>query len=258
MSVLAWWLVLGQLGVGCLAVLAGAAAAVRRLRRADELSRRAERRAAAAETRIDRLLALNRQLALENEALALESGRDRLTGLLNRVAFLDHLTLALARSRRTGGHVAMLFVDVDRLGDVNEGLGRATGDRLLALIGERALQAVREGDLIARYGDDAFGVLVPGVAFVQDALVVAERIRSSVSRQFSLEGVKIDITVSIGVAIDALHSEQPIELIGYAEAAMARAKQAGGDRVEPFDEQLRWQLRRLAGVAGLGDGSTSG
>ena len=163
---------------------------------------------------------------------------DPLTGLPNRVLFLDRLEHALSRLERRGGLAAILFLDLDRFKLINDSLGHQIGDELLAAAAPRLKRAVRASDTVARFGGDEFGILLEDVSNERDAIEMAERIASVFTRPFVLDGSEHFITTSIGIAI-ARGGELPAELIRDADAAMYRAKERGSARYELFDEAMR-------------------
>ena len=173
------------------------------------------------------------------DALAHQALHDPLTGLPNRTLFTDRLEQALARGRRTGGRVAVVFIDVDRFKVVNDSLGHETGDALLVQIGARLTQAVRATDSVARFGGDEFVILFDGVADDDMAMHLTDRVRRELMRPFSLEGDDDFFTTgSLGVALSGATSGAA-ELVRDADAAMYRAKAAGGATAELFDSALR-------------------
>jgi diguanylate cyclase (GGDEF)-like protein len=192
----------------------------------------------------DRLAAANEQLATANRALAHQAGHDTLTGLANREQFLSHLTAALPRARRQGRQVAVLFFDLDRFKIVNDASGHATGDRLLQEVADRAVAAVRDGDVVARHGGDEFTVLLPAVESVQEAVAVAERLRVALSEPMEVGGERIDTSSSIGIALDASPVDRPEDLLRHADCALYRAKDGGRNRIEVFDDAHRASVRR--------------
>ena len=163
---------------------------------------------------------------------------DALTGLPNRVLFLDRLEHALARLRRRGTKAAILFLDLDRFKLVNDSLGHQVGDELLAAAAPRLRQAVRASDTVARFGGDEFGILLEDISGEREAVETAERIAAVFTRPFVLAGSEHFVTTSIGIAL-AQGGELPEELIRDADAAMYRAKERGRARYELFDEDMR-------------------
>jgi diguanylate cyclase (GGDEF)-like protein/PAS domain S-box-containing protein len=181
--------------------------------------------------------ALERQTtedAIEHRAL-----HDPLTGLPNRVLFLDRLEHALERLRRQPrAHVAVLFIDLDHFKLVNDSLGHHAGDELLAAVAARLKQAVRPSDTVARFGGDEFGLLLEEVSSEVDAITTAERIAAVFARPFIVGSNEHFVTTSVGIAL-AKGGELPDELIRDADAAMYRAKERGRARYELFDEVMR-------------------
>ena len=170
---------------------------------------------------------------------------DPLTGLPNRVLFLDRLDQALARLRRRDSLCAILFLDLDHFKLVNDSLGHQVGDELLAEAAPRLKQAVRGIDTVARFGGDEFGILLEDIEGEHEASQMAERIASVFTRPFVLAGSEHFVTTSIGIAL-ARGGELAEELIRDADAAMYRAKEHGRARYELFDEVMRGRaLARL-------------
>ena len=201
----------------------------------------AELTSAAFHTIDDRRLALARTLAFE-AAMAIENGRlynelrerslhDPLTGLANRSLFFDRATHAIARlGRQSGEMLAVLFIDLDDFKKVNDTLGHARGDRLLALVAERLKTVVRTADTVGRLGGDEFALLLEGVTTADGAVVVAERALSLLTTPFELHGQSVNVSASIGIAVLANANKGADALIQEADAAMYEAKRAGKGR----------------------------
>jgi diguanylate cyclase (GGDEF)-like protein/PAS domain S-box-containing protein len=173
------------------------------------------------------------------EVLAFQAVHDPLTGLANRVLFLDRVEHALSRLERDDGLVAVLFIDLDRFKIVNDTFGHAAGDWLLLQVAERIRHAVRSVDTVARFGGDEFVVLCEASATADDVRVTAERIGRALSDAFVYEGNDLHIAGGIGVATTADPSTDAERLVADAEAAMYQAKQRGGARHQIFDAGLR-------------------
>jgi diguanylate cyclase (GGDEF)-like protein/PAS domain S-box-containing protein len=163
---------------------------------------------------------------------------DPLTGLPNRLLFLDRLEHALERLGRRRSLSAILVLDLDRFKLVNDSLGHKIGDELLAAAAPRLKQAVRSSDSVARFGGDEFGILLEDVTGEHDAIDMAQRIASVFTRPFILDGNEHFVTTSIGIAM-ARGGELAEDLIRDADAAMNRAKERGRARYELFDEGMR-------------------
>jgi diguanylate cyclase (GGDEF)-like protein/PAS domain S-box-containing protein len=174
------------------------------------------------------------EAALRQQALF-----DPLTGLPNRILLADRLTQALASSERTGCHVAVLFLDIDRFKVVNDSLGHGTGDALLLAVARR-LQKIRRGvDTIARLGGDEFLIVAPGLEGREQALQLADRILASLDDPFHLANRELFLTASIGVSVSQGDRPTAERVIADADAAMYEAKRRGGKRWTLFDNELR-------------------
>lgn len=153
---------------------------------------------------------------------------DHLTGLPNRGMFLDHLTRALnGMARSQDRRLAVLYLDLDGFKSVNDTLGHAAGDQLLVTVAERIAGELRPVDTAARFGGDEFLVLLGDISDPQVAQQIAERLRVAVSRPIELEGRKVSISVSVGVALPSLESETAENLLRNADRAMYRCKSRG-------------------------------
>ena len=171
-------------------------------------------------------------------ALALQALHDPLTALPNRALFLDRLRGALDRSRRTGGPVAVLFLDVDGFKEINDTLGHGAGDRLLNVLAERFRGMLRPMDTVARFGGDEFTFLFEGLESDQEAALVAQRISQSASVPLTLGGQQRTVSISIGVYIVTDPEEEIDDVIRQADTAMYRAKESGGARFEVFEDVM--------------------
>ena len=172
---------------------------------------------------------------------------DPLTGLPNRLLFMERLGQALIRfHRREGGEFAVLFLDLDRFKVVNDSLGHHVGDELLRLVADRLRASVRQGDTVARFGGDEFAVLLEELESLDDATRVAERLGAEVAAPINLGGYEVFTSASIGIALCATGLDRPEYLLRNADMAMYRAKGAGNSRYEVFDRGMHAQaLARL-------------
>ena len=163
--------------------------------------------------------------------LARRALQDPLTGLANRVHFNERLRQALARSRRSGTAIAVLFLDLDRFKEVNDSFGHETGDRVLSAVATRLAAAVRAEDTVARFGGDEFTVLCEDVESAEQAAATAERLVAALEDPFDAAGTDVRIAASVGVAIGRGGEAVPEDVLRVADAAMYRAK-AGGEPVK--------------------------
>jgi diguanylate cyclase (GGDEF)-like protein len=167
-----------------------------------------------------------------------EALHDPLTGLPNRNLFLDRLQHALSVAARRETSIAVLFLDLDQFKVVNDSLGHAAGDELLAAVAPRIEQALRPGDTVARFGGDEFAVLAEDVGNERGATRIAERIAEVLSRPFILREREHFVSASVGIAIGQ-GTEPPESLIRDADSALYRAKERGRGGYEIFDEVMR-------------------
>ncbi len=180
---------------------------------------------------------------------------DSLTGLANRRQILTKLANAIADQRRRPGHVAAIFVDVDRLKYVNDALGHDIGDRLLVSTSRRLVEATRPSDQVARIGGDEFLVVCTDVADPLAALDIAERVRRALSGRLRVNQLDLAFSVSIGLALsdadlcDLGDDEAAAALISNADTAMYEAKKSGRARVMLFTSQMRSAARERTELA---------
>jgi diguanylate cyclase (GGDEF)-like protein/PAS domain S-box-containing protein len=171
------------------------------------------------------------QALLENRAELERAARyDPLTGLPNRKLFEDRLAQALARSRRSGHPVALLYVDLDGFKAVNDDFGHAAGDLLLKQFAAHLSRCVRKSDTVARMGGDEFVILLDDMNRADDAGAVAGKIVDSLAPELDVGTGRARVTTSIGIAI-ASGDVAAEELLRRADEALYEAKRAGRNRV---------------------------
>lgn len=159
---------------------------------------------------------------------------DYLTNLPNTRLFLEHLEKALARARRSGHFVALLYVDLDGFKLVNDNYGHTIGDQLLRLVAERLESSVRKADIVSRLGGDEFAVLMTDLQNLQSVDVLAERLQTEMQLPFTLEGSSSYLTVSIGISTFPTDSQESSALIRHADRAMYYSKSLGKNRYSHF------------------------
>ncbi len=161
------------------------------------------------------------------DKLVLMARTDSLTGLPNRLRFNEKLLEVLARTRRNGQPIALLFLDVDKFKLINDSLGHAAGDEVLKIVGQRVSASVRETDTVARLAGDEFVVILEGLHTQAEPQFIARKILAAINRTFELTGAVWDVSTSIGIAFQADGNIQPEQLLAVADKALYQAK-AGG------------------------------
>ena len=159
---------------------------------------------------------------------------DTLTGLPNRIMFLDRLEHAIAHAHRDGKPLALLFLDLDNFKAINDTLGHVAGDALIAAVAERLSGGMRAGDTIARLGGDEFTIIIETMDQVAEAATAAQRIVEAFSTPLHAGGHQMPVTASIGVTTYPHDADQASMLVQNADIAMYRAKAAGGGTYRLF------------------------
>jgi diguanylate cyclase (GGDEF)-like protein len=155
-----------------------------------------------------------------------EATTDDLTSLPNRRLFLRTVGVAIDAARAERSSLGMLILDLDQFKKLNDTLGHHAGDLLLCQVGPRVRSILREHDMLARLGGDEFGVLLSAPCDEAAALAVADRIGDRLSEPFEVEGLRLHVSASIGIALFPTHSEDARQLLRHADIAMYQAKVA--------------------------------
>ena len=164
---------------------------------------------------------------------------DPLTGLPNRALFMERLREAVEHLSSYNGRLfAVLFLDLDRFKNINDGLGHTVGDALLIEIATRLTSGMRSGTTVARLGGDEFAILLREIEDVDEAIQFAIRIQEKLSEPLNLHGYELSTTASIGIAVSNGSKKQQEELLRDADTAMYRAKALGRGRNEVFDREM--------------------
>lgn len=174
--------------------------------------------------------------------LTYDSLHDAMTGLSNRVLFVDRLGQAIEYCKRRIEYTfAVLFVDVDQFKVINDSLGHLMGDQLLIAVGRRMKECLRSSDTIARFGGDEFAILLEITGEKNSAILVAEKIQEILKLPFKLDGNELYISASIGVVTNVAEYEHPEDVLRDADIAMYQAKASGKACLTIFDVQMRSQ-----------------
>jgi diguanylate cyclase (GGDEF)-like protein/PAS domain S-box-containing protein len=173
------------------------------------------------------------------EQIEFHAYHDVLTGLPNRKLFTDRLNWSISRCRRSSRALAVMFLDLDHFKSINDSLGHTAGDELLLEMARRLKMCVREDDTVARLGGDEFTIVLSDLRESGDAIVVAQKILTSIQQPVILGGMTVDMTVSIGIALypeDGIDAES---LLKNADSALYRAKDAGRNAYQLCTNELK-------------------
>ena len=172
------------------------------------------------------------RLRRESHRNAFLAGHDVLTGLPNRTAFQEQVTLAIDEARQRGSSAAVAVLDLDRFREINDALGYANGDTVLRTLADRLAAALGSDGFVARLGGDEYGVILP---HGEGAEPLLRTLRATLDREVSVAGVTLAAQTSIGYALAPADGDEPEELLQRADVAMYAAKDlhAGVMRYEP-------------------------
>lgn len=180
--------------------------------------------------------------------LAFEAAHDGLTLLPNRNASLAHLHHGLARAERSEQLLAVLFIDLDGFKDVNDQYGHLVGDHALCVTARRLRESVRDADHVGRLGGDEFLVIADPVSNIDEALSIAQRVRSAINQPIESGDTTFFIDASIGVALTDGRDLTADELLYDADVAVYNAKNLGRGRIELCDDELRATIAEHASL----------
>jgi diguanylate cyclase (GGDEF)-like protein len=169
---------------------------------------------------------------------------DSLTGVANRLLFLDRSGLAIAQAKRSSGTVAIAFIDIDRFKLVNDSYGHNVGDEVLRGVATRLRDHLRGGDTVARFGGDEFTVLMPGLRNADDVSAIATKLLDVFRLPLRIGGRDIMVTASVGISLYPGDADEAEALLRHADSAMYRAKQRGGDNFQIYTREIDLHARQ--------------
>jgi len=153
---------------------------------------------------------------------------DALTGLANRAAFDEALTIAIASARRHGDRLGVAYIDVDEFKDINDSLGHDAGDQVLVTLAERLRRCVRPDDTVARLGGDEFVIVLQHMAEGEEPATIGERLAAVINEPLDVKGTRASISASVGLALFDPRVDDARSIVVKADLAMYAAKQAEG------------------------------
>lgn len=175
---------------------------------------------------------------------------DPLTELPNRQTFESELGEALSECQRHDDTLMVLFLDIDHFTEINDTLGYEMGDRVIRSVAKRLQGFQRNQDLLSRFGGDEFVLAMPRLDYESDALSVVERIRQDFQRPFEIEGRQLLLRLSIGISLYPENGSEAAELVRNADVAKHRAKLAGRDGYQFFNQEVRNEMLHQHHLAG--------
>jgi len=172
------------------------------------------------------------RVSREREHLAIH---DTLTGLPNRMLFMDRLEQSLIRAKRHGTMVGVMFIDLDRFKRVNDTLGHTSGDHLICEVAKRLRSTARAEDIVARLGGDEFVVVISDIVEVNHILQVVEKMLGAMAAPYLIAGNELFCSCSIGISVYPNDGTASADLLKHADTAMYHAKNSGRNRFQLYD-----------------------
>ncbi|HYF05364.1 MAG TPA: diguanylate cyclase, partial [Patescibacteria group bacterium] len=182
-----------------------------------------------------------KELRKQQARVQYQALHDELTGLLNRTGF--NLRFQEEKNGPHGPHFrcALLFLDIDRFKKINDSLGHGIGDAILRRVGKRLVHAVRQTDLVARYGGDEFIILLTNISTIKDVVAASDKILRSFESALQIEGHSLHITVSMGIAVFPTDGEDLYMLLKNSDTALYRAKDMGRSQYQFYNCSMNLQ-----------------
>ncbi len=178
-------------------------------------------------------------LKLAQKQLHRQATKDGLTGLSNRNHFISKLDEAISRSKRHGHKVALMAFDLDKFKQVNDTLGHAVGDELLRSVADRIRENLREIDVSARMGGDEFAAFLDQIKDIREVRITADRIIKELHQRLDIEGIDVEVSSSIGIALYPDDANDLSALLKHADSACYQAKQMGRNNYQIFNRDMK-------------------
>jgi len=171
---------------------------------------------------------------------------DALTGLPNRMLFMDRIDQAISRAQRENGKFAILYIDIDHFKVINDSMGHAAGDQLLNIVSQRLTEVLRKTDTIARLGGDEFTIIIEDLEEAESVALVAKNILATLDKPIELFEKEVHIGGSIGIALYPQDGENFGTLLKNSDTAMYKAKELGRQTFQFYEHEMSLKaMRRL-------------
>jgi diguanylate cyclase (GGDEF)-like protein/PAS domain S-box-containing protein len=184
----------------------------------------------------------------QEEAIRFMAHHDALTNLPNRTLLDDRIRQAIAKSRRNNTHTAVMFVDLDRFKLINDTLGHDVGDRVLERVAASLQSVLRETETVARLGGDEFVILIPELADIDRAVLIAKKVIAAISVPVALDQRTLHVTPSIGISVFPDDGADPQALLRNADTAMYHAKDRGRNNYQFFTPAMNHAVQERVEV----------
>ncbi|CAM4389003.1 PAS domain S-box protein [Shewanella livingstonensis] len=184
------------------------------------------------------------QYKQQEEKIIHQAHYDSLTGLPNRLLSLGRLSQMLKDAHRAKNHVAVLFLDLDDFKKVNDTLGHSVGDELLIKAATRLKSTIRESDVVGRLGGDEFIIILSNINAPAEVEIIASKLLKQFYTPFKLGSRELVSTISIGIALYPIDSEEPKELLKQADSAMYHSKDRGRNTYNFYTSQMNNDMNR--------------
>lgn len=171
------------------------------------------------------------------------STHDQLTGLANRYLLYEHLERTISIAKRSNSHFSVLLIDIDKFKLINNSLGHDIGDILLVQVADRLSTSMRDTDIVARFGNDEFAVLLEDSGTSRNMVTIAMKIQRIMEASFEVREHELFITTSIGLASFPECGTEPETLLKSADAALHKAKELGRNKYHYFTSELNEQAK---------------
>ncbi len=178
------------------------------------------------------------RLREQSRVLDYQASHDSLTGLPNRILFMDRLTHMIKRSARDHTEFALFFIDLDHFKNINDTLGHDIGDEVLQEVSNRLNSIIRKEDTLARLGGDEFTILMERLHSGEDASILAKKILNILAEPISISDNILYVSSSIGISLYPQDDTDANNLLKYADTAMYKAKDEGRDNYQYYSAEM--------------------